>query len=89
MKFDAVLNRLLDNSSHPARGAWIEIVKYMPAPPFPASHPARGAWIEIRTPNCCTMRPLSHPARGAWIEISSVRDTVARYSVAPRTGCVD
>ena len=35
-------------TSHPARGAWIEIkVGVMLGPRF-ESHPARGAWIEIR-----------------------------------------
>ena len=34
--------------SHPARGAWIEIVIAAPPRQSPVSHPARGAWIEIR-----------------------------------------
>ena len=33
--------------SHPARGAWIEILKGRQFDGFAASHPARGAWIEI------------------------------------------
>ena len=36
--------------SHPARGAWIEIVWLFTMPPDNASHPARGAWIEIFVP---------------------------------------
>ena len=34
-------------SSHPARGAWIEIPLFVSAHDVIASHPARGAWIEI------------------------------------------
>ena len=34
-------------SSHPARGAWIEIVVTYNGQSVTKSHPARGAWIEI------------------------------------------
>ena len=34
--------------SHPARGAWIEIMTMNLVALDKASHPARGAWIEIR-----------------------------------------
>ena len=33
--------------SHPARGAWIEIVTITGNDGDTTSHPARGAWIEI------------------------------------------
>ena len=34
--------------SHPARGAWIEIIDFVPIKVYNlTSHPARGAWIEI------------------------------------------
>ena len=33
--------------SHPARGAWIEIVVLFDCKTCELSHPARGAWIEI------------------------------------------
>ena len=34
--------------SHPARGAWIEIMPFsLERTPPAASHPARGAWIEM------------------------------------------
>ena len=56
--------------SHPARGAWIEILKAGKAyPPLGGSHPARGAWIEIRSASIAANSARSHPARGAWIEI--------------------
>ena len=36
--------------SHPARGAWIEMLFcYARQPLLLMSHPARGAWIEIKT----------------------------------------
>ncbi len=35
--------------SHPARGAWIEILSIALASIAAGSHPARGAWVEIRT----------------------------------------
>ena len=34
--------------SHPARGAWIEIIYLRTVAIGALSHPARGAWIEIR-----------------------------------------
>ena len=54
------------------------------------SHPARGAWIEILF--CAVLRievVMSHPARGAWIEITTSVSESARFTVAPREGCVD
>ena len=33
--------------SHPARGAWIEIMAVSVVMGCGGSHPARGAWIEI------------------------------------------
>ena len=33
--------------SHPARGAWIEMLIASAIAPINVSHPARGAWIEI------------------------------------------
>ena len=57
--------------SHPARGAWIEIIALVVFLLLVfLSHPARGAWIEIvhQSPPDILTRP-SHPARGAWIEI--------------------
>ena len=47
-KLDSVTQNRLASWSHPARGAWIEMVKMEPYYKFSASHPARGAWIEIK-----------------------------------------
>ena len=57
--------------SHPARGAWIEILLDMKDHARSRlSHPARGAWIEIpRRQTARTACARSHPARGAWIEM--------------------
>ena len=76
--------------SHPARGAWIEIM-YVLARMKRArqSHPARGAWIEIYAPALALSLPSSHPARGAWIEIQFILQKPIDISVAPRKGCVD
>ena len=59
-------------SSHPARGAWIEIDRDKAAlMGHTSSHPARGAWIEIAFAFAeVDLTGMSHPARGAWIEIS-------------------
>ena len=35
-------------TSHPVRGAWIEIGLCSAAVGLPLSHPVRGAWIEIK-----------------------------------------
>ena len=35
-------------TSHPVRGAWIEIGLCSAAVGLPLSHPVRGAWIEIQ-----------------------------------------
>ena len=36
--------------SHPARGAWIEMIMTDGGVYVYTSHPARGAWIEITSP---------------------------------------
>ena len=41
------MDHLCKNKSHPARGAWIEIVLEPVVSNSAKSHPARGAWIEI------------------------------------------
>ena len=38
-------------SSHPTRGAWIEIADFLFYFPTLSSHPTRGAWIEIPAPS--------------------------------------
>ena len=47
MKFAASRLPVRSRMSHPARGAWIEIVKRIERFVCSLSHPARGAWIEI------------------------------------------
>ena len=57
-------------TSHPARGAWIEIHLLLLRIKLLGSHPARGAWIEISEAWLRHHQAReSHPARGAWIEI--------------------
>ena len=57
-------------SSHPSRGAWIEIRKRTCIGVRRCrSHPSRGAWIEIARMRLSTLLVMSHPSRGAWIEI--------------------
>ena len=75
--------------SHPARGAWIEIVILSNSCEKMQSHPARGAWIEIHCKRLENRGFKSHPARGAWIEIATSTDISALMAVAPRKGCVD
>ena len=73
MKYKPVI--ILDgaDASHPARGAWIEILEdgTYDRETF-KSHPARGAWIEMSLQSILFVSLLSHPARGAWIEILGV-----------------
>ena len=59
-------------TSHPARGAWIEITHKIAFTMQIRSHPARGAWIEIVAHAVLSCMPQSHPARGAWIEINLI-----------------
>ena len=56
--------------SHPARGAWIEIIVTGENKQATTSHPARGAWIEIIAALKAASEAKSHPARGAWIEMA-------------------
>ena len=70
-----------DDTSHPARGAWIEIGIALPSSNLiTESHPARGAWIEIGTCGESEGNPMSHPARGAWIEIKCELNSYYNYT---------
>ena len=77
-------------SSHPSRGAWIEIRQrgrhFMPRWRR-TPHGVRGLkftrYLELAPAD------LSHPSRGAWIEISCNCASLATGLVAPLTGCVD
>ena len=62
-------------TSHPSRGAWIEIQRAVFCQDTEKSHPSRGAWIEIGQQWESGSRCGSHPSRGAWIEI--VRNTTS------------
>ena len=37
----------MNGTSHPTRGAWIEIIDMLRARSYTESHPTRGAWIEM------------------------------------------
>ena len=89
MKFPEAQQEQKRKASHPARGAWIEIVIVGAREPEPLSHPARGAWIEMGKWTWPRSQPESHPARGAWIEISQHPVRCRKRLVAPRKGCVD
>ena len=75
--------------SHPARGAWIEIVlaAQRQAPAGRTPQGVRG--LKSRRPCGRRSGNTSHPARGAWIEITVTITKNAELSVAPRKGCVD
>ena len=77
------------SSSHPVRGAWIEIISLLLVLKLSKSHPVRGAWIEITRHLSSVWRVMSHPVRGAWIEISRIGSLYSSHSVASRKGCVD
>ena len=51
-------------SSHPARGAWIEMKNNLPDNIKPESHPARGAWIEIMSHPCQNEQSSVAPRKG-------------------------
>ena len=53
LKCGYVENGIVYLSSHPVRGAWIEIKGGQSAQTTPPSHPVRGAWIEMPA-----LRPL-------------------------------
>ena len=59
-------------TSHPTRGAWIEINNIAVLFGLRVwSHPTRGAWIEMHNGLVRGVRVLwSHPTRGAWIVLS-------------------
>ena len=51
-------------SSHPARGAWIEIRSGVRRPGHCGSHPARGAWIEMTVWTAKTTKTLCRTPQG-------------------------
>ena len=61
---------MMDNTSHPAWGAWIEmsVLAYRAAPPFGRTpHGVRGLKYIVKDPRHAAAE--SHPAWGAWIEM--------------------
>ena len=81
LKFPRVRPWRVYTSSHPSRGAWIEIFGWGCCRRCLWSHPSRGAWIEITLLGCgSSMVVWSHPSRGAWIEI------YLDYGRCPRCG---
>ena len=77
--------------SHPARGAWIEILEYSAAGELSLqSHPARGAWIEILVPSSYSIGKYRRTPQGVRGLKCLIDDSAIRVnSVAPRKGCVD
>ena len=90
LKFSTLFEKIAVITSHPSRGAWIEISA---GPDNPAlshtSHPSRGAWIEIILVPMLKNQEESHPSRGAWIEIVTAATINQLRMVAPLAGCVD
>ena len=64
MKSGDVTDFLISHRSHPARGAWIEIIIQKTIPAKTVSHPARGAWIEIGMPLVDTYLIQVAPRKG-------------------------
>ena len=84
MKFPRVRPWRVYTSSHPSRGAWIEIFGWGCCRRCLWSHPSRGAWIEITLLGCgSSMVVWSHPSRGAWIEI--FLEVISWHYMASRT----
>ena len=76
--------------SHPAWGAWIEILNLKVVKETSGSRTPHG----VRGLKCLfeyLFQPLpkSHPAWGAWIEIPRIIIYLFYVVVAPRMGCVD
>ena len=53
-----------ENMSHPARGAWIEILFDARKLVIKASHPARGAWIEMTKASSGPLPAAVAPRKG-------------------------
>ena len=81
---------LTDDSSLPARGAWIEISYLNDTTKYSPCRSPRGErglkWLRCWH---LTHGIKSLPARGAWIEIHNHLYTWNAGSVAPREGSVD
>ena len=90
LKFVCSFLSFASNSSHPAWGAWIEIVQSVDTHHGFFSrtpHGVRGLKSEKTADDAHSA--VSHPAWGAWIEIFPRRVRIWWPRVAPRMGCVD
>ena len=76
--------------SHPARGAWIEILIHFPPKAARKGRTPQGVrGLKFRLSRSEQRRMMSHPARGAWIEMQDMVSLPLAAEVAPRKGCVD
>ena len=55
---------VINNRSHPARGAWIEMRIQAKPRRSEESHPARGAWIEIYNATIEDLEYIVAPRKG-------------------------
>ena len=91
LKFSLPSAIILATTSHPVRGAWIEMGISIDHPAYQEmSHPVRGAWIEIRA-SMIVRRAFSVAPRQGCVDLNNadIRRTGKVDSVAPRQGCVD
>ena len=64
MKYVVTVVTVVTQGSHPARGAWIEIILPRRNKRGNQSHPARGAWIEIMPRRSSSTAPRVAPRKG-------------------------
>ena len=80
--------QVYDIMSHPARGAWIEMVRPVSVQVAGTGRTPQGVrGLKYLWPAQTHRCPRSHPARGAWIEMSQIVQVRVRSPVAPRKGC--
>ena len=76
--------------SHPARGAWIEILQRIILKEKVQRRTPQGVrGLKYRAKDIPGAAVESHPARGAWIEIGAADGRAHAHAVAPRKGRVD
>ena len=82
-----VMNAHFNNTSHPTRGGWIEIILERLYREIRWSHPTRGGWIEIfSADDNYYQAEKSHPTRGGWIEIIAGKQTTENTESHPTRG---
>ena len=90
LKSSFFICRIVNKTSHPTMGAWIEIAicRIGDGRSIVAPHDGCVDWNLLT--NIFVKRQIkSHPTMGAWIEISFFLDGFYLLSVAPHDGCVD